>query len=97
MGFKSSIATALLLLLLCQASVVSAYTLEGQWRLSQEHLTFTSSDPNVIFEFVNNIPQISLFMPQDRLDAPSLSNTHSGTKKLKVYACKTLLYNYYVN
>lgn len=94
---KSAIATALLLLLLCQLREVSCYTLEGQWRLTPEHLAFTQDDPNVIFEFVNNIPQLSLFLPQDRLDAPSLASTHSGTKKLKVYACKTLLYNYYVN
>lgn len=98
MRLTSAIATALfLLLLLCQPSAVSCYTLEGQWRLTQEQLTFTKGDPNVIFEFVNNIPQLSLFMPQDSLDAPSRTSTHSGTKKLKIYACKTLLYNYYVN
>lgn len=35
MSMKSSIATAVFLLLLCQISIVSGYTLEGQWRLNQ--------------------------------------------------------------
>lgn len=84
-------------LLLCFLTLTYGYTIEGQWQLTQEYVTYTKENPNVAFTFVNNIPQVSLFMPQDTLGGPTITNAFTGTKQLTVHACKTLLYNYYIN
>ncbi len=60
-------------------------------------MSFTKNNPNTIFEFKHNIAQVGLYMPQDVLDGETISNTYTGTKQLTVTACKTLIYNYYVN
>jgi hypothetical protein len=85
-----------LLVSACLAILGSGYTLDGQWALTNQHLKYTSSNPNVTLSFVNNIVTTSLLMAQDTLGGSSTNVAHKGTAQLTVYACKTLTYNYYI-
>lgn len=87
-----------ILLLFCIIFSVNGYTLDGQWQLTPETLSYTQQNPNVTFVFSNKIPQqVNLFMAQDALGGSTIGNARTGTTQLTVYACKTLKYNYYVN
>lgn len=88
---------SLLLVFAILIVMTSSYTLEGQWELEPNHIIYTNNTPNVTFKFVNKIAYPSLAVSQSYLDGPTIQNTHTGSKQLTVYACKTLYYNYYVN
>ena len=72
------------------------YTLDGQWDLTNNHLTYTTSNPNVRLNFHKTITTAATLPVQDRLGTGSTSVTHTGTNKVTVHACRTLTYNYYV-
>lgn len=92
---KNPISSVLLLLLL--AALCSSYTLEGQWQLTPKQLIYTQSNPNVAFQFVNNIVTPSIVTPRDSLDGESTTTYNPTNQILTIYACKTLTYNYWIN
>ena len=75
----------------------SSYTLDGQWQLTTKQLLYTQSNPNVIFQFVNNIVTPSLALPRDLLGSGSTLPSNPTNQQLTIYACKTLTYNYWVD
>lgn len=85
-----------LIMLLVLFALSSSYTLEGQWELTASYLSFTKTNPNVKFRFVNFIVTRALQPSQDFLGGPTITHTQRSTQQLTVYACATLTYNYYI-
>lgn len=85
------------LVILTLLALSSAYNLEGMWHLTATDLSFTQSDPNIKFRFVNPIVVRSLQPDQHILGGPTISYTQVTTQQLTVYACITITYNYYIN
>ena len=92
--------THFLLVLIALSSIfssASAYTLDGEWDLTPQHLNYTSSNPNTKLTFKNNIVTPAIQPVQDSLDGSSINVVHKGNNRLTVEACKTLTYNYYIS
>ena len=95
-GWKKLSLLPFLTALACLLCLTSPYTLDGQWQLTNQHLNYTKTNPNITFKFVNHIVTPAVQPVQDVLNGPTTKVFHKGTNKLTVFACKTLTYNYYI-